>query len=286
MGIADKIFVMGLLVCSGTAMAATLLIDYDVTSGWNGTQVVDAKGFSGNLTPGSGSPRTQSGPNLVPADFGAPVRVASGAAGSTNRAYLSFQQVGTLTGSNRDGSSFSLASGYTMEGYFFLPSTYTIAENTGLGFSQGTSYENQFIMAPRGTSTSLQSQTSTYNTSTTNWYEVTSNINSIIPRDAWFDIMKVYDPSLSQVRYYINGVLKQTDSFVQSGNTLWSRGESWGNVGTGGREVRGFSYAMTRFYDGVLTNQQILDEYTRVVPEPASLSLLTLAGLALLRRRK
>ncbi len=293
------------------APGATLLMHYDVNNplSWNGSQLVDLMGFGANLTPGAGNPRTQSNPNTVPADFGTPVFVSSGAAlpesatpkKSLDRAYLSFQLFGVLTGSNKHQTIFNTGlpgnanvGGYTMEGIFFLATGYTATENTGIGFTQSSAGENQLIRVPRGTNTSLWSNSSVDNAAggSQALEQFDSNINGIIPRDEWFHFVKVHDPVADQIRFYINGLLQPalTVAFDPDSSALeyHAFADSYGNVGIAGREIRGIGYSMTRFYRGALSDAEIYANFlaTSNIPEPTTLTLLALAGGLAWRRRR
>lgn len=279
--------VLAVLSIASASQALTLKMEYDVTNpaSWTGSTLADTQSFGSAMTPGAGGGG---------AGFGAPTYVASGA-GLQNRAYLNFTQLGVLGYSNRDGASFNnpgpLAQGYTMEGYFRINSaTLAVSTNTAIGSSQGTSFENQFLYV-RGGDNYLASETQIRETTgSQTFFSSSIGLGAYIPMNTWFHLVKVMDTSSNNdVRYYVNGTLVATDTGLPDTTTYeyWSRGENWGNVGSSGREVRGVDYSLTRFYQGAMTAQEVTARYAAVaLPEPASLSLLALGGLALLKRQR
>lgn len=300
------------LAAGPAGLAVTLVGHYDVNNpaSWTGTQLLNLVAPASNiLTPDDGSPRVQSGPNTVAADFGAPVYRGSGAAttvppppgqGALNRAWIDFPKYGVLAGSNLDQKPLfhtGLAGnanigGYTLEGFFLMRTGYSATENTGIGFGQDTNGENQLIRVPRGTNTNLYSNSCVDNAvgDPQSLEQVDQNINTIIPREVWFHFVKVHDPALDQIRFYINGVPQPAlTTTLDADNTALEYhafGLNYGSAGQAGREIRGIGYSMTRFYRGAMTDAEILASFQQVAfPEPTSAVLLLLA-LPLLRRRR
>lgn len=277
---------------ASTAPSAQLLRLYDANR-WTGSNLVDQVGGTVKLTPGAGTPRVVASPPLTADDFGAPVFVASGA-GPRSRAYLDFQKVGVLTGSPDSGSSFNVststpqARGYTLELYFKLSTGYTVTENTGVGFSQSTSVENQCIRIGRGINQALSSQTQTANllSGAPDYYRHnTANIDALVPRNQWVHLVKVHDPMTNNwqgaVRYYVNGTLAGTyTTWTETGagatNVYRARGEGLGNVGAAGREISKVGYSLFRMYRGALTAVEIQANYraVAVAPPPGAVVLI------------
>jgi hypothetical protein len=287
---------VGLSLSGSATPAATLILEYNAQN-WNGTSIPDS------------APNAPTGASIMPtagtnsnSSYGAPVYVSSGA-GPQSRPYFDFQKFGTLSNSGIGGSWLNspdnngTAQGYTMEGYFLLKSGSGLANitNTGIGFTQGTSNENQFI-AFTGGGLSSQTQTATQQTGAESYRTETTDLNSVLPRDQWFDLVKVVDPVADNVRFYLDGHLVLTDNSWSPTSPLTpsvyrDRGEDYGSAGNLGRELEGLQYSLTRFYTGVLSDSQIAANYaqiTFVAPEPGTLMLAIAgcAGLVLAGRRR
>ena len=304
--------VTGLCLPVSSRASITVLRDYDVSdpASWNGTTLSNTSGVGGAdpLTPDDGTPRIQSGPNTVVADYGAPVYVASGGISpvapplgktAVNHAYLSFQKYGILIGSDLGSYSFNLDSvapveGYTLEAFLRLNTGYSAAEATGIGFSAQAANENHFIKVARGTSTALTSDSQTDNLAGAvpqSFNTIPATITPHVPIGQWLHFVKVHDPLAEQVRFYANGNLVFTVAFPENGveyNSNAFASEAFGNVGTNGREVRGVDYSLFRAYRGTATGSEVLGLFNEVafVPEPSSTMLLVTGALLLWRKRR
>jgi hypothetical protein len=277
---------------------ATLLLHYDCNDpkSWNGETLANVSGVGGAdvLTLEDGTPRTQSNPNTVSGDFGAPVYVASGAispvapplgATAVNHAYLSFQKYGILYRSDHNGSgsqAFNLDSvdpveGYTLEAFLRLNLGYSAAEHTGIGFTAQAANENQFIWVARDNAntgnTALTSGSQTDNSAGApqSFNTINSTITPVVPIGQWLHFVKVHDPLAEVVRFYTNGILVSTVAFPENGveyNSNVFASELFGNVGVNGREIRGLDYSLFRAYRGVLTDAEILANFQEVAFVP------------------
>ena len=285
---------------------ATLLLhyDFDNPNSWNGVTLADLQGFGASLKPERGAPRNVKIDTITvtPANFGAPVVVASGASSlvrppagfqARQRAFLNFTMFGILDGplTNRDQNIFETGSagnanvgGYTLEGFFLMHLGYLALENSGIGFAQSADGENQLIRVPRGTNGTLSSNSMVDSAAGNpqNFEQVTANV--YIPRNQWFHFVKVHDPVVDEVRFYIDGVL-QPESTQRldpdnSGIEYHPVRIKYGNVGSVGRELIGIGFSMTRVYRGVLTDAEILANFQEVafVPIPGKAGPATQRG--------
>jgi hypothetical protein len=274
----------------GARGASILKINYDANdpNSWTGTVLKNTVTNANALSPSAGV--------NTDASYGAPVYTASGA-GAANRAYFDFTKYGFLGSSGIDSDTFDsnlsdALSGYTMEGYFFIPANLSCKENTGIGFAQSTSSQNYFLYTPNGTANHLYSDTVTSNDGVVFNESGVTDINSIIPRGQWTFVVKVHDPNTSggQIRYYIDGVLQAgaTQAFAAGDLALryWPRDENLGNAGLTGREIQGLGYSLVRMYSGVRSDSEIAADYATLVPEPAGIALLGLAAMVAIRRRR
>lgn len=101
----------------------------------------------------------------------------------------------------------------------------------------------------------------------------------------WTHVAMTMDGTTGEMKYYQDGVLKQTTP-----TGTWS---GWGPASEltfSGIANPGFSfhglYDDARVYDEVLDLAGVQTSMLEIVPEPSSVSLLGLGGLALLRRRR
>jgi hypothetical protein len=124
----------------------------------------------------------------------------------------------------------------------------------------------------------------------------TLSYDGITADDFWHAIGVVERTgSGAELPLYVNGLLADTDT---SSLTDWTGGDGsglgqQGNNAIGGNflgTLDGFGkfegqIAMFRFYDTLLTPADALSLYSAAIPEPATLTLLGLGALGLLRRR-
>jgi len=123
-------------------------------------------------------------------------------------------------------------------------------------------------------------------------------------RGQWIHIAKVHEictdtfvddeeveHHYGEVRYYINGVLmgKEVYEYDLTGFNYVARSDTLGAIGSSAATVQGVGFSYFGAWSGILSDAEIMANYvalTTPVPEPATMALLALGGLAMLRRRK
>jgi len=298
------------LAVSAWAAMPTPVLEWDVAASWDpdtGTVLNSGSLPAGLLKPMAGDagswadPPGWAGSPVDPARFGEP-RYVPGGAGAGNRAYIDMEKYSWI---NLEGSSytpkaaFGEAAGYTEIGYFYFSSGMEVLMNAGIGANHGWGNMDMFLYSagssPASPGRVLESSTVMYNPSTDRWWQkqeaLTVDGVEVIPRNAWIQFVKVNDLANQEIRYYVNGELVKTTTYTDdlTGYTFGSNGDIIGMIGTGQRCMNGVGFSYLAAYDCVLTPEQIAASYamlTTAVPEPATMTLLALGGLAMLRRRR
>jgi len=297
---------------SGTGVGAVSgqvpVLEWDVASSWwwdgdAGTWFIDNTGSlnAGPLKGGVGSTSNwnnlYSGKPVDPELFGLPEYVAGGA-GAGDRPYVDmnkYSYIGVESQRYEFGNPvFSPAVGYTEIGFFYFASDMAVLENTGIGAAHDTNNQNLFLYADKGLTITFKSWTEMVdgrvsNPTNDNRWCHEDVVNVYIPRDAWVQLAKVFDVAASEVRYYINDELVFTSpfDFDLTHYVFEGRGDVIGHFGTDGRCLTGMSLSYFAAYNTVLSLDEITESYAYLtgIPEPATMTLLALGGLALLRRR-
>jgi len=242
-----------------------------------------------------------------------PVRYVASGAGAGDRAYVyldGFSYVDSPTRYCSAGPSSVFGNtapiGYTEIGYYYLDSAALGAtDNAGIGGKHDSGGQNVLLSVTPGGS--LLSSTALLDTAAVAWvYKGDDNLGVVVPRDTWFMIAKVVDltavPGKCVMDYYVyysldgeEMVARMTSSFdvpetAVFYNSQYDGGEAKGWIGSGvGRQPKGVGFSYYSLYSGQLDPDQIGQMYaslTTAVPEPATMTLLSLGGLALLRRRR
>lgn len=288
--------VVGLGIMLQGARGVTLLVEYDLAKSWTGTQVTNTGALASAALTAThdttwwAAPPAWAGAPIPATEFATPAYHATGA-GPGMRPYLEFDKYGMLGASTQNFGVFG-ANSYSVVGYYRIGSDLKATMNSGVGTQANTSYQNLYVYVPGGNSPSLGSYTVLYDSGTATWAQASSNINGIVPRDQWAQIVKIHDMAAKEVRFYINGALALTTPFDPGAGTFvhWPRDDFMGVIGwdygSGARQILGVDFSYFAAYEGVMTPQEITASYQALIPEPASLGLFALCGAGMLLRRR
>jgi len=290
------------LVCAlaGSVSAATLLLEYDVNQ-WN--DETSSVANTGILNANTMRPMGDS--VFVPGD-GSSGGTGGVGAGPLDRAYIDLPLPtddatpwSYVAGSGRDNWMFAErnSTGFSVVGYFYFSKDMWAEDNTGIGTSHDPSMQCVLLYSNRN-NVSFQSWTQMIshdrngeNCESDGRYKKVDYIDDLIPRDEWVMFTKVFDTVTGDIFYYINDELVLTSKFgvpIDGFYSFESRGEEYGACGSGGRRIQGMGVSYMAVYDGLLSLEDVKAHYADLtgVPEPATMSLLALGGLALLRRKR
>jgi len=244
---------------------------------------------------------------MTASDVGMPQFYTDGGSFDGERPYIALEKFSSVLGTNSASAGIFLSSsaiGYTQVGYYYISKDMRAQVNAGIGGKHYTNWQNEFLYSlgiEQGGNGSVTSWTA-MRTPGDVWWEQQDSLmdgqgNSIVPRDRWFQFVKVVDIVNNEFRYYVDGELALTTYPTWGGAPInlaagdyrfYGNDDLLGAIGTGpDRLVKGVGFSYFAGYDCVLTDEQIKAShaYLTGVPEPATMSLLALGGLALLRRR-
>jgi len=91
------------------------------------------------------------------------------------------------------------------------------------------------------------------------------NTNIDLPTAEWFHLMKTYDMSTGSVKVYLNGALKLTQSTITGNIYSASNSDPYFRIAKNSTNANGYingRISQVRVYDSVLTDEQVLDDYT------------------------
>lgn len=114
------------------------------------------------------------------------------------------------------------------------------------------------------------------------WSGANAPYNTPFTAGDWFTIRVVADPTAGLLTMYVNGVMayQWADQTNELGINPYADG--YMAIGRGEMGSSGVMWDYVRIYDGVLDGTTPLD----AVPEPMTMTLLGLGGLAMLRRKR
>ena len=271
--------------------ALTPVVEYDVTN------------WANNAIPNTGS-RTGTGSQVGGAtvldesdwltygykvtsanEFGAPVyRI------DEDRPYMSFEKFGHIKCSRDSATtsnSFDFAVGYTLVGYYRITEEFATFKEASIGVEYKSNENTLLEFGGNGGSPKSMHRV---------WGDdaKADDMSDVLP-DGWFQIVKTFNTATKTVDYYIN------DRHVLTTEYDFADGSSfeylWGALGDIGvylpsnpvahHQVKGLDYGYFAAYNRVLSAEDVRDSYAYLtgIPEPMTMSLLVLGGLALLRRR-
>ena len=255
------------------------------------------------------------GYNKTPEECGDPVYNATGAkpvgAEGEGRAWFDFEQFGCIVATGSSPEPRLLGNqGYTFVGYFSI-SDYAWIDTTGIGGKATEMGTNTFLGVLNNGS--FFSRTTVRDFTDGQWemtrYTRQDDLSDVgIPTDGtWFQFAKVFDPANKEIRYYVDGQCVLTADWVweweyQGSNgvandipDVWHIQNNVDELGAVGydnewRLLKGVGYSYYAAYDYAMDDDQVLASYAFLsgtdVPEPATMTLLTLGGLAVLRRKR
>jgi len=299
--VAVAVVAIGLM---SSASAATLMLEWDAAN-WVAASPGDTfitnpglpwqeehTGVTGYI-PGTGG--EHSGVDSGPLVFLSGTRFVDN---GDDRPYVDFHDQGWSGGPQNSHAIFNATgTGYTEVTYLYMPHGMTIGTNTGFGTFHVTDFQTALLRTWGGGGWMMFYSNTAMKDADGNNLPLyvdgdEEGINGLIHGmyGQWYELVKVHDLAAGEIRYYINGELAiSTDWDPGEGSTYANTGD-W--IGWFGGEpirwIQGLGVSYFAAYDGPMSDAEVqnLHKTYMGIPEPATMTLLALGGLALLRRKK
>jgi len=276
------------------------VLEYDVAN-WDGIGAIPNTGVRNHGGPFGSQVAGAIFDNVAISEeeAGAPVYV-----GDDGRPYLRFQQYGYVTCNDSPAThenAFRLDVGYTLVGYYRFTEDFYAKEGGAIGMAHKGGWENSLLHIGWW-GQGRDSITNVTNNSTL----LKDDLSNDLPENEWFQLVKTFTPIMSadataiesyQVDYYVNGHHVLTNGFDAEENDTFQW--LWAGVGDIGvcrqgplgidpkHQMMGLDYGYFAAYDRPLSAEEVALSYQYlIIPEPATMTLLALGGLAMLRRRR